>query len=94
MYGRTLGSVAAPSAGPHSTPAPLATIAARGVARSELALPVKAGASRPLEVHGPAHPAMHDEWYELPTGTAAMSNAARGRGGRVWAVGTTTLRAL
>ena len=94
MYARERGSVAAPTAGLHFTPALLDAIAARGVRRLELVLHVGAGTFKPVEVDDPARHVMHEEWYALDDAAARTLNAARAAGGRIWAVGTTSTRAL
>jgi S-adenosylmethionine:tRNA ribosyltransferase-isomerase len=94
VYARESGSIAAPTAGLHFTPEILTALEARGVARAALTLHVGLGTFRPVETeHVDAHE-MHREWYSVPERAAAAVNAARERGGRVWAVGTTTVRTL
>jgi S-adenosylmethionine:tRNA ribosyltransferase-isomerase len=94
VYALHPGSVAAPTAGLHFTPELLDAIRALGVARADVVLHVGAGTFKPVEVEDPAAHVMHEEWYELPASAAAALNATRGRGGRVWAVGTTAVRTL
>jgi S-adenosylmethionine:tRNA ribosyltransferase-isomerase len=94
VYAREAGSVAAPTAGLHFTPELLAAIDARGVARAEVVLHVGAGTFKPVEVEDPAGHVMHEERFTIPEETAAAHAAARAAGGRVWAVGTTTVRTL
>jgi S-adenosylmethionine:tRNA ribosyltransferase-isomerase len=94
VYARTPGSVAAPTAGLHFTPELLAAVEARGVALARVTLHVGIGTFRPLEVEDPALHDMHREWWEVTPEAAALVNAARDRGGRVWAVGTTAVRTL
>lgn len=94
VYAREPGSVAAPTAGLHFTPELLAAIDARGVQRAEVVLHVGAGTFKPVEVDDPAQHAMHEERFTLPDATAAAHARARAGGGRVWAVGTTTVRTL
>jgi len=91
---REAGSVAAPTAGLHFTPEVLAAVAARGVRRAEVLLHVGAGTFKPLDVDDPAEHVMHEEWYEVAPESAALVNATRAAGGRVWAVGTTSVRTL
>jgi S-adenosylmethionine:tRNA ribosyltransferase-isomerase len=94
VFAREPGSVAAPTAGLHLSPRLLAALEARGVERAELWLHVGVGTFRPI---GPAELAsgrLHAERFELPEATAAAIDAARRRGGRVVAVGTTTTRVL
>ena len=94
VYAREAGSVAAPTAGLHFTPELLAAIAERGVNRAEVVLHVGAGTFKPVEVEDPAEHVMHEERYTIPELTAEAHAAARRDGGRVWAVGTTTIRTL
>ena len=94
VYARESGSVAAPTAGLHFTPELLDACVRRGVARADVLLHVGAGTFRPVEQEDPAEHVMHEEWFRVPAETAVAANAARARGACVWAVGTTTLRAL
>ncbi len=94
VYARQAGSVAAPTAGLHFTPALLDRLTARGVGRVELLLHVGPGTFRPISDDDPARHAMHEEWYEVRAEAAAALNAVRARGGKLWAVGTTTVRTL
>jgi S-adenosylmethionine:tRNA ribosyltransferase-isomerase len=94
VYARTEGSVAAPTAGLHFTPAVLEALRARDVAIATILLHVGAGTFRPVEVEDPARHVMHPEWYEVSGEQAGIINDARARGGRVWAVGTTVTRTL
>jgi S-adenosylmethionine:tRNA ribosyltransferase-isomerase len=94
VYAREAGSVAAPTAGLHFTPELLASIAQRGVARAEVVLHVGAGTFKPVEVDDPAQHVMHEERYTIPEATADAYARTRADGGRVWAVGTTTVRTL
>jgi S-adenosylmethionine:tRNA ribosyltransferase-isomerase len=94
VYARQAGSVAAPTAGLHFTPALLDALAERGVRRADVLLHVGAGTFKPVEVDDPAAHVMHEEWYEVSPGSAALVDAARDAGRRVWAVGTTSVRTL
>lgn len=94
VFAREAGSVAAPTAGLHFTPQLLARIAARGVARADVVLHVGAGTFKPVEVDDPACHVMHEEWYSVAPDTARTINDRRAGGGRVWAVGTTSVRTL
>jgi len=94
VYAREAGSVAAPTAGLHFTPELLAAIAERGVGRAEVVLHVGAGTFKPVEVEDPAEHVMHEERYTVPEPTAEAHARTRAGGGRVWAVGTTTVRTL
>jgi S-adenosylmethionine:tRNA ribosyltransferase-isomerase len=94
IYARAPGAVAAPTAGLHFDAAMMAALDARGVARAFVTLHVGAGTFHPVQHEDLARHRMHEEWYTLPAGTVDAIAAARARGGRVLAVGTTTLRAL
>jgi S-adenosylmethionine:tRNA ribosyltransferase-isomerase len=94
VYARDRGSVAAPTAGLHFTPELLASLDARGVRRAEVVLHVGAGTFKPVEVEDPVEHVMHEEWFTVPEATARAVNEARRDGRRVWAVGTTSVRAL
>ena len=94
VYARESGSVAAPTAGLHFTPEILAALDARRATRAALTLHVGIGTFRPVESDDLDLHELHHEWYSVPERTAAAVNAARERGGRVWAVGTTTVRTL
>ena len=94
VYARAPGAVAAPTAGLHFSQDMLASLAQQGVASAFVTLHVGAGTYRPVRVHNIAEHRMHSERYEIPTTTAAAITATRARGGRVIAVGTTSLRAL
>lgn len=94
VYARAPGAVAAPTAGLHFSEDMLATLEQQGVARAFVTLHVGAGTYRPVRVHNIAEHRMHSERYEIPVATAAAIAATRARGGRVIAVGTTSLRAL
>jgi len=88
------GSVAAPTAGLHFTPALLENLVAMGVGRAEVTLHVGLGTFRPVESeHVEEHP-IHAEHAEIPAETLRAIGATRETGGRVIAVGTTTARAL
>ncbi|HKN67337.1 MAG TPA: tRNA preQ1(34) S-adenosylmethionine ribosyltransferase-isomerase QueA [Gemmatimonadaceae bacterium] len=94
VYAREAGSVAAPTAGLHFTPELLEILRRRGVRRVEILLHVGAGTFKPVEVEDPAVHVMHEEHFEVSEDAAAAITAARGNGGSVWAVGTTTVRTL
>ena len=88
------GAVAAPTAGLHFTPELLAALAARGVATHFVTLHVGAGTFLPMTVDDTSEHKMHAEWGEVSAATAQALNAARVAGGRIVAVGTTSLRLL
>lgn len=94
VYAREAGSVAAPTAGLHFTPGLLAEIGARGVGRADVVLHVGAGTFKPVETDDPADHLMHEERYTVPVETATAHARTRAAGGRVWAVGTTSVRTL
>lgn len=94
VYARELGSVAAPTAGLHFTSEILAALEAMGVRRAALTLHVGIGTFRPVEGDDIDAHELHHEGYEVPEATAVAVNDARAQGGRVWAVGTTTVRTL
>ena len=88
------GAVAAPTAGLHFTPELLAALDARGVARVVVTLHVGAGTFLPVTAEDPRDHRMHAEWGEITPGAAAAVNAAKAKGGRVVALGSTALRLL
>jgi len=94
VYARTAGAVAAPTAGLHFDRPMLDALAARGVQLAYLTLHVGAGTFQPVRVDDVRQHAMHSEWFTVPEETAAAVRRARAAGGRVLAIGTTTLRAL
>jgi S-adenosylmethionine:tRNA ribosyltransferase-isomerase len=94
VYARHRGAVAAPTAGLHFDEHLLDTLARRGVPRAFVTLHVGAGTFQPVTAHVLADHRMHAEAYVVPDATAAAIAAARARGGRVVAIGTTSLRAL
>ena len=94
VYAREPGSVAAPTAGLHFTADLLRELRERGVRRGDVVLHVGAGTFKPVEVDDPAVHVMHEEWCLVPLATAALANETRRSGGRVWAVGTTSVRTL
>jgi S-adenosylmethionine:tRNA ribosyltransferase-isomerase len=94
VYARVPGSVAAPTAGLHLSERVLAELAGRGVASAEVVLHVGPGTFRPLHDEDLAAGRLHAEPYALPEETARAVAAARARGGRVVAVGTTAARVL
>jgi len=94
VYAREEGSVAAPTAGLHFTPALLERLVRRGVERAELVLHVGPGTFRPVEVEDVRRHRVDPERYEIPAATAAAVARTRAAGRRVVVVGTTTTRAL
>ena len=94
VYARRLGAVAAPTAGLHFDDAMLNRLAVMGVETAHVTLHVGSGTFQPLRVENLDEHQMHSEWCELDAATAARINSARERGGRVIAVGTTSVRTL
>src|SRR5882672_1514888 len=94
VYAEHDGSVAAPTAGLHFTPALLEQITQRGTALATLDLQIGPGTFKPVEVEDLADHPMHAEAYRVSGETAELINRRRQTGGRVWAVGTTVVRAL
>jgi S-adenosylmethionine:tRNA ribosyltransferase-isomerase len=94
VYARQAGAVAAPTAGLHFTEALLAELAERGIRQVALTLHVGAGTFQPVRVDDIRQHQMHRERYTIPPDTIAAIRAARAAGGRVIAVGTTSMRAL
>ena len=94
VYARASGSVAAPTAGLHFDDALLQQLKAADIQTAFVTLHVGAGTFQPVRVNDLAEHRMHTESFEIPQATAAAIAATRARGGRVVAVGTTSLRAL
>lgn len=94
VYARAPGAVAAPTAGLHFDEALLGRLKAMGVEQAFLTLHVGAGTFQPVRVSNIADHHMHSERFEIPAATAEAIAATRARGGRVVAVGTTSLRTL
>jgi S-adenosylmethionine:tRNA ribosyltransferase-isomerase len=88
------GAVAAPTAGLHFTPSLLDRLGERGIGRVPVTLHVGAGTFLPVKVEEVRDHRMHSEWGEISPDTAHAVNAARQAGGRIVAVGTTSLRLL
>lgn len=94
IFARRDGAVAAPTAGLHFTPGLLERLDAAGIRRTTLTLHVGAGTFLPVKVDDVREHKMHAEWGEITEETVQAVNAARAAGGRVVAVGTTSLRLL
>jgi len=94
VWGVREGAVAASTAGLHFTPALIEALDAAGIVRAPVTLHVGAGTFLPVKTEDVEKHEMHAEWGELPAATVAAIDAARQRGGRVVAVGTTALRVL
>ena len=94
MFAARDGAVAAPTAALHFTPELMAALAEAGVMHETLTLHVGAGTFLPVKVEDTADHAMHAEWGRIEAEAADRLNAARAAGGRIIAVGTTSLRLL
>ena len=94
MFAREEGAVAAPTAGLHFTERLMGELAARGIGFHTVTLHVGAGTFLPVKADDVAGHKMHAEWGQVSAQVAAALNAARERGGRIVAVGTTSLRLL
>ncbi|MSR13075.1 MAG: tRNA preQ1(34) S-adenosylmethionine ribosyltransferase-isomerase QueA [Gammaproteobacteria bacterium] len=94
IYAKHPGAVAAPTAGLHFDEPLLVALAARGVARAFVTLHVGAGTFQPVRAERLEEHQMHAEWLEVSDETCQMIAVARARGGRIVAVGTTSVRAL
>ena len=94
MFAQKDGAVAAPTAALHFTPDLIAALDGAGVGREFLTLHVGAGTFLPVKVDDTADHAMHSEWGTITQEAADRLNAARAAGGRIIAVGTTSLRLL
>lgn len=94
VYAREKGSVAAPTAGLHFDRELLASLREKSVEIAHVTLHVGAGTFQPVRVSDLAQHRMHTERYVLPQATADAITATRARGGRIVAVGTTSLRVL
>jgi S-adenosylmethionine:tRNA ribosyltransferase-isomerase len=94
VYARQPGAVAAPTAGLHFTPRLFERLDERGVGRAFVTLHVGEGTFAPIKGDDITRHQMHREWGELPAATAEAMAACRSGGGRVVAVGTTSVRVL
>jgi S-adenosylmethionine:tRNA ribosyltransferase-isomerase len=94
VFAKNPGAVAAPTAALHFDDRVLAALDARGVERAAVTLHVGAGTFQPVKTENIAEHRMHSEWYSIPAGTLHAIEATRARGGRVVAIGTTTVRTL
>jgi S-adenosylmethionine:tRNA ribosyltransferase-isomerase len=94
VFARHPGAVAAPTAGLHFDDAMLVRLRAQGVELAWLTLHVGAGTFQPVRVHNLTEHRMHSERFDIPQATVDAIASTRARGGRVIAVGTTSLRAL
>ena len=94
MFAAEPGAVAAPTAALHFTPELMASLAAAGIAHETLTLHVGAGTFLPVKAADTADHRMHAEWGRIDAATAGRLNAVRAAGGRVIAIGTTSLRLI
>lgn len=94
VYATHRGSVAAPTAGLHFTEQLLARIGGAGIRLVRVTLHVGIGTFRPVSAERPEDHELHAERYVVEAGAAAELNRVRAAGGRVWAVGTTSVRTL
>jgi len=94
MFAAEAGAVAAPTAGLHFTPRLMAALERAGVGLAKVTLHVGAGTFLPVTVENIADHRMHAEWGQITADTAARINDVRQQGGRIVAVGTTSLRIL
>jgi S-adenosylmethionine:tRNA ribosyltransferase-isomerase len=94
MFAREAGAVAAPTAALHFTPGLMEALSVRGIAHETLTLHVGAGTFLPMKVDDTDDHQMHAEWGRIDADTASRLNAVRAKGGRVIAVGTTSLRLI
>jgi S-adenosylmethionine:tRNA ribosyltransferase-isomerase len=94
VFAKNPGAVAAPTAALHFDEPLLAALEARGVQRASVTLHVGAGTFQPVKTEDIAQHRMHSEWYEVPAATQQAIADLRQRGGRLVAVGTTTVRTL
>lgn len=94
IYAQNPGAVAAPTAGLHFTPELLSRLQECGIKQAFVTLHVGVGTFRPVEVENVKTHTMHGEWVEVSAETVEQIRATKAQGGRIIAVGTTTVRAL
>jgi S-adenosylmethionine:tRNA ribosyltransferase-isomerase len=94
VFAQTRGAVAAPTAGLHFDTAMLALIRARGIATANVTLHVGAGTFQPVRAEKIEEHRMHAEYVDVPEATCQAVRACKARGGRVVAIGTTSVRSL
>ena len=94
VFARNPGAVAAPTAALHFDDALLGKLKDKGVATASVTLHVGAGTFQPVKTENIAEHTMHAEWYDIPESTQHALQACKARGGKVWAVGTTSVRTL
>ncbi len=94
VYAEVPGAIAAPTAGLHFTPELLDNLANLGINQTHVTLHVGVGTFRPVEAADITDHQMHHEWLELTSATIDLIQATKAAGGKVYAVGTTAVRAL
>ena len=94
VFAKNPGAVAAPTAALHFDEALFAEFDAMGVQRAHVTLHVGAGTFQPVKTENLSEHQMHSEWYEVPAATQQAIAECKARGGRIVAVGTTTVRTL
>ncbi len=94
LFAKKEGSVAAPTAGLHFTPALLSSLKQKGIKQSSVTLHVGLGTFLPVSADDLEEHIMHPEWFEVSASTASTIQKTRARHGRVVAIGTTVVRAL
>lgn len=94
VYAKETGSVAAPTAGFHFTPELIEKLKSQGIRFASVTLHVGLGTFRPMKTETLEEHEMHEEWIDVPKETRELIEETKKNGGRVIAVGTTTVRAL
>ncbi len=94
VFAKNPGAIAAPTAALHFDGTVLAALDERGVRRASVTLHVGAGTFQPVKTENIAEHRMHSEWYSIPESTLEAMARTRAQGGRIVAVGTTTVRTL
>ena len=94
VFARNPGAVAAPTAALHFDGVLLGQLKDKGVYTASVTLHVGAGTFQPVKTENIAEHTMHAEWYDIPVSTQLALHACKARGGKVWAVGTTSVRTL
>lgn len=94
VFAKNPGAVAAPTAALHFDHGVLQALTTHGIECANVTLHVGAGTFQPVKTNNLAEHRMHSEWYNIPTSTLAALERCRQRGGRIVAVGTTTVRTL
>ena len=94
VFARHPGAVAAPTAALHFDDTLLGQLKDKGVDTASVTLHVGAGTFQPVKTENIAEHTMHAEWYDIPVSTQLALHACKARGGKVWAVGTTSVRTL